>query len=84
MTKLTFCKSCGEPIYFIRSVGGKYIPVDAETRLFKRSLDGPDQIVTREGDVLRCVLDVAPEEAEGVGYLSHFATCPAAAAWRRR
>lgn len=84
MTKLTYCKACGDPIYFVRSYGGNYMPVDAEIRLYRKNAFGADQIITREGDVIRCDLDVLPAEADGAGYISHFATCPAAAKMRRR
>lgn len=84
MTRATFCKACGATIFFIRTAGGKYTPVDAESRLYKRDPLGPDRIVTHEGDVIACQIDVAPEEADGIGFMSHFATCPAAASFRRR
>lgn len=82
--KTAYCRSCGAQIYFIRTPAGKLTPVDAEQRLYRRNISGRDRVITWEGDVISCDLDVEPADADGIGYISHFATCPAAAAYRRR
>lgn len=41
----------------------------------------PAQIVTEDGDVIRGRIN---REGADIGYISHFATCPNAAAHRRR
>ena len=38
----------------------------------------------RRGEVLSCDLDVEPDEATGIGYISHFVTCPQAERFRKK
>ena len=42
------------------------------------------KIVTPNGTVLSCDLDVEPETATGIGYISHWSTCPQAGRLRKR
>ena len=42
------------------------------------------KIVTPNGMVLSCDLDVEPETATGIGYISHWSTCPQAGRFRKR
>lgn len=79
------CRSCGRQIIWIRTKAGKNMPCD--TTLINYKLDGnaTDNIVTENGNVIRCnARDISPEEADGTGYISHFATCPNAARHRKR
>lgn len=45
---------------------------------------GKDKIVTPEGDVVSCISGVNVDEADGYGYISHFATCPNAQKHRKK
>lgn len=80
----TSCKSCGAKIKFIRNRAGRWIPVDDYPVTYKADYNGKDRLVTADGDVIACKSGVDTSEATGIGYVSHFATCPNAATHRRR
>lgn len=77
------CRSCNADIIWIRTAGGKTIPCDAQTLYYKKTPGGPEKIVTLGGEVVSAVL-VSKEEAEGIGFQSHFATCPDADDFRKK
>lgn len=60
---------------FIRMKSGKSMPVDTTFVNFKNEPGGKDRIVLPSGDVLACTAGVSAKEADGYGYISHFATC---------
>ncbi|HEX8090025.1 MAG TPA: hypothetical protein VF762_14285 [Blastocatellia bacterium] len=67
------CKSCGAIIKFVRSLAGKPIPVNPE-------------FVRADGEKVLVFPDGATGKARGSftgGYVSHFATCPDAAFFKR-
>ena len=72
------CKSCGAPMTWIRTRGGKWMPCDAAPIRFRKG--GDELFVTAKGDVVRGTRD---EEGTLLGRSSHFATCPNAAQHRR-
>lgn len=74
------CKSCGAEILFIKSSRGLH-PVDAEEIRFDYKLNGPDRIVTGNGEVLTGVVS---DQGKERGFRSHFATCPDAGRFRKR
>ncbi len=51
------------------------MPCDPEPIPYRYQLGARERIVTPNGEVLPCELDIDPESADGVGYLPHFATC---------
>lgn len=77
------CRGCGASIVWIQTSAGRSMPCDAEPVSYREKAGAPGKIVTPNGMVLSCELDVQPEEATGVGYVSHFATCPQAGKFRR-
>lgn len=77
------CRSCGKRIRFIRMKSGKSMPVDESFVNYKLSAGGKERIVTPTGDVVACITGVDAREADGFGYVSHFATCPNARQHRR-
>ena len=82
--KLGYCKSCGKRILFIRMNSGKFMPVDELFVNYKLDSNGKDRIVTPMGEVITCVSGVNVKEADGYGYISHFATCDKAKEYRKR
>lgn len=60
------------------------MPCDAEQVLYRERKGATGRIVTPNGQVLSADVGVEPETATGIGYVSHFATCPAAGEFRRR
>ena len=78
------CKSCGAEIRWIKMASGGIMPVDAQQisySLVHPGTVGAQTYVMEDGRVSRGVPDPGGDK---VGYISHFATCPAAAVHRRR
>lgn len=82
--KTTYCKGCGRPIVFICSPAGKLMPCDAVPVPYWLKYKGSKKIVTSRGIVLSCELEGDPATSTGLGYTSHFSTCPKADAFRKR
>lgn len=59
------------------------MPVDPAFVNFKRNPEGKDRIVLPSGDVIACEANADVNEADGYGYISHFATCPMAGKHRK-
>ena len=81
ITKLgrtTQCRGCGADIAFIKTVAGKTMPVNPEEVAYEQKAGGSLKIVTPNGEVLSAERPADPKKATGIGYISHFATCPAA------
>ncbi len=73
------CAYCGKRIMWIRTKAGKNMPVDPMMISFRRPEAGKkakERIVTQTGEVVAAD-EVDRAIAEGVGYISHFATCKA-------
>lgn len=86
MSNFSTCRSCGCQIMWIKTKAGKNMPVNPQFISYRRPADGEkakEKIVTPDGDVVSANT-VDHEDAEGYGYISHFATCPGAANHRKR
>lgn len=71
------CCYCGKQILWVRTKNGKNMPVNPELISYSRTTVGnkaAEKIVTQKGEVV-CADRVDSSQAEGVGYISHFATC---------
>lgn len=82
--KRSRCRSCGLPIWWAETTGGKQMPLDLEPDPERGNVvlagDPPlALIVSGLGDESR---DAARRHHVPL-YLSHFARCPHAAEWRR-
>lgn len=69
------CRTCGARIVWIRTKAGKNMPVDPQFVDYKKVQNGKERIALPSGEVVageRCKAG----EADGYGYISHFATCP--------
>lgn len=62
------CKACGKPIVFITTVAGKKMPCDAMMRAYEPDADGPDTIITKDGQTVR---GRVLAHASGGGNLGH-------------
>lgn len=78
------CKSCGAEIVWIETVRGAKIPCDPEQIMYRAKTKGPLKIVTLNGEVISGERGKWPEPVTGIGYISHFATCPNADYHRQR
>lgn len=76
------CKSCGAEIIWIKTPASS-MPCDPEPQYYRPDKQGGMTIVTPNGKVLKARL-VDPVKAIGVGYISHFATCPSAVQHRKK
>ena len=68
------CRRCGNRILWVKTPAGKNLPVDPNLINYRVVPGGKERIVTPSGTVIageQC----NPEDADGVGYISHFATC---------
>ena len=80
------CRNCGKQVMWIRTKAGKNMPVDPDFLNYRRPEPGEkakEKIVTANGDVISANI-VDSRDAEGYGYISHFATCPGATNHRKR
>lgn len=80
------CRSCGRQILWIKTTAGKNMPVDTtyiDYKLPKEGEKATEKIVTPTGEVISANRSDG-DNADGYGYISHFATCPNAAQHRRR
>lgn len=75
----TKCRKCAAQIAFIMTTKGKPMPVNPEPILFMAA-GGPETFVDEKGRIIRGRRD---PDGYMVGYISHFATCPAADSFRR-
>ena len=66
--KSSICRGCGEQIYWVETVAGKKMPLNIK----------PQKYVKVEA---RGFVDVGIVQE---GFISHFATCPKADAYRKR
>ena len=81
------CKGCGAPIVWITTTKGKAMPCNAEAVDYQENKKGASLIVTEAGNVVRGDIitggGASPlaRVVDGKGYISHYATCPAAVLW---
>lgn len=81
---MTTCKTCGAAIVWIKTSAGKSMPCDAKQLIYWENPKGASLIVTPNGKTLKADLEGDSAKATGIGYISHFATCPNANTHRRR
>lgn len=77
------CRGCGAPIVWIRTQSGKSMPCNADPVIYRQRAGAAGKIVTPNGEVLSCDFDITINQATGVGYISHWSTCPQAGRFRR-
>ena len=70
------CRGCGASILWVRTAGGKAMPCDPELLPYWQEPSGREKIVTQSGEVVSAWLEGLPGMETGMGYISHFATCP--------
>ena len=78
------CKSCGASIVFVRTNKGTSIPCNAEEVPYWQKKGGKHKIVTPNGEVLSAELEGVTGMETGLGYITHFATCPDADKFRKK
>lgn len=71
-------------ILWVRTCAGKSMPCDPELVTYWAQDGGKEKIVTPNGEVVSASLEGEANRATGLGYISHFATCPEAGRFKRR
>lgn len=85
LSRLTPCRGCGKEIAFIKTKNGKSIPVDPEARYFLPGQGGGYTYILMDGETMRGKpTEESPYVPYKIGYISHFATCPAADSFRKK
>lgn len=79
----TVCRGCGKPIIWIRTHGGKKMPIDIDAVPFIADRSGTEIFVRRDGSVTVGRRAEHQDNQAEIGYTSHFATCPKADAFRK-
>lgn len=72
MAQMTKCRKCGAEIKFIKTPGGKWLPVDAKP-VYYSLIGKKDRVVTDDGRVIACT--VVDTVTDCMGYVPHWATC---------
>lgn len=74
--RLSTCRYCGRKIMWIQTKAGKNMPCDPEMICYRipKEGKGSEKIVTQNGLVVSADR-VLSNEADGIGYVPHFATC---------
>ena len=85
LNRTTPCRGCGQEIAFIKTVKGKPIPVNPDSVYFIPA-GGPNTYVMIEGSVQRGREPDWTDQGTPtqIGYVSHFATCPAEDRFRKK
>ena len=78
------CSKCGKQIMWIKTKAGKNMPCNPSFVYYKEQKGGKDRIVLANGEVTSGTIVTDPGEAQGFGYVSHFATCEYAQTFRRK
>lgn len=82
LSRVTQCRGCGRDIAFIKTTKGKSMPVNP-TSVYFIPAGGPNNYVMIDGSVKRGREPGIGEKETWIGYISHFATCPAAKDFRK-
>ena len=71
------CRYCGREIFWMKLKTGNKMPCDPKMVGYRVPVEGrgEETIVTTGGEVIRADR-VYDDGADGMGYISHFATCP--------
>ena len=72
---MAICRGCGEEIGWVKTPLGKRMPVNLPPVIYWAIPDGKSRIVTPNGEVVACTLEGCIENATGIGYVPHWATC---------
>ena len=78
------CRGCGAEILWIPTPAGKSMPCNSEQVTYWERPGSTGKVVTPNGQVISCEFEGDLAKATGIGYISHFSTCPAAGRFRRK
>ena len=81
---MAVCRSCREPIVWIRMKSGNNMPCNPGLIPFWANLKAKTVVITPEGDTVHCDLDGDPDTMTGLGHVPHWATCPFSKAHKKK
>lgn len=81
---MTRCKACGARIEWMRTAAGRSMPCDRELVWYWADPQGDARVINHGGDVVRCFLRGARDEATGLGRVPHWASCTKPEAMRSK
>ena len=84
MARRGTCRGCGAEILWVKTAGGKSMPCDPGLTPYWEQPRAAGKVVTPNGEVISCVFEGEPAKTTGLGYVSHFSTCPEADKFRRK
>lgn len=79
VSRMAKCRGCGAEIIWIGRM-----PCDPDPVTYWEKPKARGKIVTQDGMVVSCEFAGDIKDASGIGYISHFSTCPCAGQFRRR
>lgn len=77
------CRGCGVEIIWITTESGKTMPCNPVPIRYWEKPKAKGKVVTQRGKVISCEFEGDLDKATGLGYTSHFSTCPKAKSFRR-
>ena len=81
---MSTCKGCGASVIWITMPSKKAMICDADPVPYWQKDGAKDKVVTYNGEVLSCEFTGDLQDATGIGYVPHWATCPCADRFRRK
>lgn len=78
------CRGCGAEILWIITEAGKAMPCNPNPVMYWKKQKAKGKIVTQNGMTLSCEFEGNPDNATGLGYTSHFSTCPEAVKFKKK
>lgn len=78
------CRYCAAEIIWIKMRSGKVMPCNTGKIPYMEDKNGYMKLVTEDGKVITGRPMENQDDAEGIGYVSHYATCPGADRIRRK
>lgn len=78
------CRGCNAPIVWIECASGKRMPCNPNPVTYWEMPGATGKVVTPNGEVISCEFKGDLQAATGIGYISHFSTCPHAGQFRKK
>ena len=78
------CHGCGAEIIWIKTESGKSMLCNVEPVTYWARSGAAGKVVTPNGEIISCDFEGDINKATGLGYVSHFSTCPQSESFRRK
>ena len=70
------CKFCGEEVTWVTTCTGDRVLCNPNIVMYWANLLGKAKVITQDGETVCADLNGALHKSTGVGYVTHFSTCP--------